>query len=119
MENSEKKANTNKYSREIVMPKLVADKYILYCQLTKMKLSEPLRVMVMESISQLHNAKNLDQIIQLTKNWKSHGEEFEKFHVRLPDTVIREIHTYLSFFKLNIKILPPIGGSAIYYTIIS
>lgn len=95
------KENINKYSREIIMPSEVAEQYKEYCRITKMKLSEPLRVFVMESVPQLHNAENLDQIILNTKNWNLGKEECEKFHVRLPSEVVNEINTYCNFFKLK------------------
>lgn len=97
---TDKKA-TNKYSREIIMPTEVARKYCNFCDMTKMKLSEPLRVMVMESLPQLYNAENLGQIVEKTKNWNTYNSEFEKFHVRLPDEVIHEIRTYCKLFHLK------------------
>ena len=100
-ENQEiEKPNVNKYSREIAMPVDVAERYMMYCKITKMKLSEPLRVLVMESTPQLHNAANLDQVIDKTKNREFPGE-YHKFHVRLPGEVIAEINTYCKFFGLT------------------
>lgn len=101
MNNQISAKNTHKYSREIVMPIAMAKKYDEYCKRTKMKVTEPLRVMVMESVPQLYNAENLDKIIQKTKEWENDGNEFVKYHVRLPDEVMNEICTYLSFFRLK------------------
>lgn len=95
------KKTTNKYSREIIFPAKVAKRYCDYCAATKMKFSEPLRVMVMESLPQLHNAENLGQIVEKTKNWNTYGSEFVKFHVRLPDAVTHEIRTYCKLFHLK------------------
>lgn len=101
MNNQAEGKSTHKYSREIVMPKEVARRYDAYCKKTRMKLTEPLRVMVMESLPQLYNAERLNQIIEKTKKWESDGDEFSKYHVRLPDEVIDEIHTYCNFFHLK------------------
>lgn len=98
---NEERKNANMYSREIIMPSEIAERYKRYCKITKMKLSEPLRVFVLESVPQLHNAENLDQIILNTKNWNLGKEKCEKFHVRLPSDVINEIHTYCNFFRLK------------------
>lgn len=95
------KPTANKLAREIVIPSEVAERYIKYCEVTKMKISEPLRVLVMESLPQLHNAENLDQIISKTKNWKDGGDSYTKFQVRLPDEVIKEIHTLSNFFHIK------------------
>lgn len=99
--NQDKKKSTHKYSREIIMPAEMAKKYDKYCMTTKMKRTEPLRVMIMESLPQLYNAERLDQIIEKTKKWESDGKELVKYHVRLPDEVINEIHTYCNFFQLK------------------
>lgn len=97
----DKEKKTNKYSREIFIPKKTAERYVAYCKKTKMKLTEPLRVFILESIPQLHNAENLDQIIRRTREWNTIDEDCEKFNVRLPDEAIIEIHTYCKFFKLR------------------
>ncbi len=86
------------YSREIALPKEIADQYRKYCKVTKMKLSEPLRVLVLESLPQLHNAEDLDNIIEKTKK---PSPDCEKFFVRLPGTAMDEVNTYCRFFKLN------------------
>lgn len=83
------------------MPMEVSKRYEQYCKITKMKLSEPLRVLIMESIPQIHHAENLDKIVSRARNWKEHGKEVKEFCVRLPDEAIQEIHTYCSFFKIK------------------
>ena len=99
---SEDKCYKDKYSREIAFPEEVAELYKEYCQVTKMKLSEPLRVMVLESLPQLHNAKNLDEIIVKTRK-RDMSKKYEKLHVRLPNEAIEEVNTFCKFFKLNWK----------------
>lgn len=94
------KPNANKYSREIFLPGEVSKKYREYCRLTRMKLSEPLRVMVMESTPQLHNETNLDQVISKTKN-RNLYDEYMKYSVRLPEDVVNEINTYCRFFNIQ------------------
>lgn len=97
--NKEKK--TNKYSKEILIPAKIAGDYMEYCRLTKMKYSEPLRVLILESILQLHNTSDLNLIVEKTRNWEAYDKELVKFHVRLPDEVMAEIHSYCKFFQLN------------------
>lgn len=98
----ENKSYRHKLSKEIAMPVEVAEKYKQYCELTKMKLSEPLRVMVLESIPQLHNAKNLDEIIVKTRS-RDMNSTYEKFYVRLPSEVMDEVNIFCKFFKINWK----------------
>lgn len=94
------KPNTLKYSRNISIPEDVSKRYMEYCRVTKMKLSEPLRVMVLESLPQLRNAENLDDIIRKTKRKELRGTG-DIYAVRLPDEAVKEIKTYLEFFHLG------------------
>lgn len=87
------------YSREIVMPADVAELYKKYCMITKMKLSEPLRVLVLESLPKLHNAEDLGEIVEKAKT--KHYSKMVKFYVRLPGAAIDEINIYCKFFNLH------------------
>lgn len=93
----EDKKKSDKYSREIAMPPEVSERYERYCKATKMKLSEPLRVLVMESVPQLRNPEKLGATVARAKR----GNGSKKFHVRLPDDVIHEIQTYCAFFQVK------------------
>lgn len=100
----EVKPNTQKYSREVVMPQEVSERYKKYCEITKIKLSEPLRIMILESIPQLHNAENLDKIIKKTQDrnlYAASTDRYVRYAVRLPDEAVSEINTYCKFFKLQ------------------
>ncbi len=97
---NEKKNNYNKYSREIAFPPDVAERYKEYCAVTKMKLSEPLRVLVLESLPQLHTNDDLSEIIRQTQE-RSPKDEYKKLSVRLPQEAVDEINTYCKFFKIN------------------
>ena len=99
---SEKKAYRDKYSREIAFPVEIAEMYKEYCRVTKLKISDPLRVMVLDSLPQLHNTKNLGEIIAKTKN-RDMNDKYEKLHVRLPNEAVDEVNTFCKFFKLNWK----------------
>lgn len=96
----EKKKYEKKYSKEIALPMDVSERYKEYCRITKMNLTEPIRVMVMDSLPRLHNSEQLDNIIEKVRNRDS-KTSCEKLYIRLPDTVMTEINTYCSFFKLH------------------
>lgn len=82
------------------MPIAVSIRYKRYCKITNMKLSEPLRVLVLQSIPQLHNAKNLNEIIKKTKQ-RDLKADYDKYYVRLPEEAMNQINTYCKFFNLN------------------
>lgn len=99
---SEKKVNSQKYAREIALPIEVAARYKQYCKVTKMKLSEPLRVLVLESLPQLHTNEDLNEIVRKTlERERNLQENYEKFSVRLPDEAVKEINTFCRFFNMN------------------
>lgn len=87
-------------SKEIALPPDVAEKYIKYCEITKMKQTEPLRGLILESIPNLSNMKDLDKIIIKTRA-RSKKDTYTKFYVRLPKDKVEELNTFCSFFKLN------------------
>lgn len=88
-------------SKEIMIPKEVAEPYMEYCKRTKIKYPEPLRVFILESIPNLHSIENLDEIIRRTKNWKELGSECIRFSVRIPTDAIAEIKTFCKFIRVK------------------
>lgn len=88
-------------SKEIMIPKEVAEPYMEYCQKTKIKYPEPLRIFILESIPNLRNMENLDEVMKRTKHWRELGSECVSFIVRIPIDVLDEIKTYCKFYHVN------------------
>lgn len=104
-DNKEKKCYRDNYSKVIKMPAGVGKRYEDYCKKTHMKMSETLRVLVLESIPRLHDAENLDQIIEKARKQNAYTapEKYKEVHVRLPASAVQEIDTYCKFFQLKSK----------------
>lgn len=90
------------FSKEVALPQEVAERYKKYCEITKMKSAEYLRVLILDATPLLHNAEKLDFIIDKTQNREFPGA-YQKIHVRLPGETLAEIDTYCKFFKLTWK----------------
>ena len=100
-----------KYStKEVVMPENISKKYMEYCRFTRMKMSDSLKVLIMESLPRLHDSEDLDLIIVKTRSINLYKEmdkdsevQYVRHYVRLPADVIQQINTYCKFFKLRNK----------------
>ena len=103
--NNEKVVPKNS-TKQIVMPIEISKKYIEYCHITRLRFSDSLRVMVMESIPRLHDSDELEQIINKTRQrnlYAENSEEYAEHYIRLPREVIEEVNMYCAFFKIKRK----------------